>query len=109
MAPEQVEGRGIDHRVDLYAVGLILYEMVTGDTPFHADSTIQLMYKRVHELPSSPKVHSPDLPDWIVRVILKCIEREPDNRYQTAAELLRDLNHASGPAQSGSRSTRSVQ
>ena len=104
MAPEQVEGRGIDHRVDLYALGLILYEMVTGDVPFHADTTIQLMYKRVHEKPRSPKELNADLPEWIVRVIMKCLERYPDDRYQTAAEILRDLENAISPAKSGSRS-----
>ena len=102
MAPEQVEGRGIDHRVDLYAVGLILYEMLTGDVPFHADSTIQLMYKRVNEAPKSPKELNPDLPDWLVRVVMKCLERNPDHRYQNAADLLADLQHQFAPAQTKS-------
>ena len=104
MAPEQVEGRGIDHRVDLYALGLILYEMLTGDVPFHADSTIQLMYKRVNETPKSPKELNPDLPDWLVRVVMKCLERYPDNRYQSANEILRDLDSATAPPKSGARS-----
>jgi tetratricopeptide (TPR) repeat protein/predicted Ser/Thr protein kinase len=103
MAPEQVEGRGIDHRVDLYALGLILYEMLTGDVPFHADSTIQLMYKRVNETPKSPKDLNPDLPDWLVRVVMKCLERYPDNRYQSASEILSDLDSATAPAKSGAR------
>ncbi len=103
MAPEQVLGNGVDHRVDIYALGLILYEMVTGDVPFHADSTIQLMYKRVHELPPSPKVSNPELPDWIVHVILKAIERDPDQRYQSAAEMLRDLEAGAAPALTSSR------
>jgi tetratricopeptide (TPR) repeat protein len=104
MAPEQVLGKGIDHRVDIYALGLILYEMLTGDVPFHADSTIQLMYKRVHEAPPSPKTLNPELPDWIVHIILKCIERDPAQRYQSAAEVLRDLENGTAPARSGSRS-----
>jgi len=86
MAPEQVEGRGIDHRVDLYALGLIMYEMLTGDLPFHADSTIQLMYKRVNDTPKSPKELNPELPDWIVRVVMKLIERLPD-RHQLRANV----------------------
>jgi tetratricopeptide (TPR) repeat protein len=102
MAPEQVEGRGIDHRVDLYALGLIMYEMLTGDVPFHADSTIQLMYKRVNETPKSPKELNPDLPDWIVRVVMKCIERYPNDRYQSAAEVLGDLQHQLAPAKTKS-------
>jgi tetratricopeptide (TPR) repeat protein len=102
MAPEQAQGGKIDHRADLYAMGLILYEMVTGDVPFHADTTLQLMYKRVHEAPKSPRTLNPDLPDWLVRVIMKCLERDPGQRYQTAGEILRDLETGTAPA--GSRS-----
>ncbi len=102
MAPEQAQGGKIDHRADLYALGLILYEMVTGDVPFHADTTLQLMYKRVHEAPKSPKSLNPDLPDWLARVIMKCLEREPDERYQSAGEILRDLETAKAPKSSGS-------
>jgi tetratricopeptide (TPR) repeat protein len=104
MAPEQVQGGKIDHRADLYALGLILYEMVTGDVPFHADTTLQLMYKRVHEVPKSPKTINPDLPDWLVRVIMKCLERDPGQRYQTASEILHDLDTGTAPPKSGSRS-----
>ncbi len=104
MAPEQVSGGKIDHRADLYALGLILYEMVTGDVPFHADTTLQLMYKRVHEVPSSPKTLNADLPDWLVRVIMKCLERDPALRYQSAGEILHDLDNATAPSKTGSRS-----
>ena len=97
MAPEQVEGGKIDHRADLYALGLILYEMVTGDVPFHADTTLQLMYQRVHEVPKSPKTITPDLPDWVAGIIMKCLERHPDQRYQNAADILRDINAAVAP------------
>ncbi len=97
MAPEQVQAGKIDHRVDLYAFGLILYEMVTGDVPFHADTTLQLMYKRVHEAPKSPKELNPDLPAWLVRVIMKCLERDPALRYQSAGEILHDLKTATAP------------
>ena len=100
MAPEQVQGSKIDHRADLYALGLILYEMVTGDVPFHADTTLQLMYQRVHEAPKSPKTLNPELPEWMVRVIMKCLERDPQQRYQTAAEILHDLEAGTAPPSS---------
>jgi tetratricopeptide (TPR) repeat protein/predicted Ser/Thr protein kinase len=105
MAPEQVEGRGIDHRVDIYALGLIMYEMLTGDVPFHADSTIQLMYKRVNETPNNPKTLNPDLPDWLARVVMKCLERDPDKRYQNASDVLSDVQNSLAPVGSKSGST----
>jgi eukaryotic-like serine/threonine-protein kinase len=98
MAPEQVEGKKVDHRVDLYALGLILYEMVTRDIPFTAPTSLQTMYKRVYELPASPKTINPDLPDWLTGIILKCLERDPDQRYQNASEILRDLEAGTAPA-----------
>ena len=69
MAPEQVDGTKIDHRTDLYAFGLMLYEMCTGDVPFHADSAIRLMYMRVNAAPKSPLEFNPDLPPWLAQVI----------------------------------------
>ena len=92
MAPEQVEGKPTDHRTDLYALGLILYEMLTGDTPFAGTSTFQMMYQRVQEEPRSPKLLNPDLPNRLVRVILRCLERAPERRYQSALEISRDLD-----------------
>ena len=97
MAPEQVEGKKADQRIDLYALGLILYEMLTGDVPFHADTTLQLMYKRVHEQPKSPKTLNPELPDWLVAVVMKCLERNPERRYQSAQQVLADLEKGSAP------------
>ncbi len=77
MSPEQVEGGKVDSRSDLYSLGLVLYEMVTGDLPFAGESTWQLMYQRVKEKPKDPKQARPDLPDWVARIILHCLELEP--------------------------------
>jgi tetratricopeptide (TPR) repeat protein len=92
MAPEQVEGRSADHRADLYSYGLILYEMLTGDTPFTAQSTLQLMYKRVKERPKNPRQLNPEIPDYLARIVMRCLEREPFRRYQSAHEIIADLN-----------------
>ncbi|MGC1385572.1 MAG: tetratricopeptide repeat protein [Candidatus Acidiferrales bacterium] len=91
MSPEQVEGKPVDNRADLYAFGLILYEMVVGDVPFTGDSTLKVMYQRIQEKPKSPKVLKPDLPNWIVRIIMRCLERDPADRYQNAYEILADI------------------
>ena len=104
MSPEQVEGKPVDHRSDLYTYGLIFYEMLTGVLPFTGDTTFQLMYQRVHQLPKRPETVIPDLPPYLSRICLKCLEKEPPNRYQSATEILSDLELKHAPTH-----TRTVQ
>jgi len=99
MSPEQVEGKPVDHRSDLYTLGLIFYEMLTGILPFSGDSTFQLMYQRVHQLPKRPELVIPDLPPYLSRICLKCLEKEPAKRYQSANEILVDLEFKHAPTQ----------
>lgn len=98
MSPEQVEGNPIDHRSDLYSLGLMIYEMVAGDVPFTGESTLQVMFKRVKEPPKDPRKLRPDLPDYLARIILKCLEKDPARRYQSARELLNDLETQNAPS-----------
>ena len=101
MSPEQVQGKPTDGRSDLYAYGLILYELVTGEVPFTGDSTMQVMYQRVQEKPKSPKLLNPDLPPWLVRIIMRCLETDPANRYQNGYEILADLQSSIHPSGTG--------
>jgi serine/threonine protein kinase/Flp pilus assembly protein TadD len=96
MSPEQAESLPLDHRSDLYALGLIIYEMVTGDLPFESETVMQAMYQRVTQAPKNPKLLNPELPDYLCKIILKCLEKEPDKRYQHASEILRDLDAGAG-------------
>jgi serine/threonine protein kinase/tetratricopeptide (TPR) repeat protein len=103
MSPEQVEGKPVDSRSDLYALGLVFYEMVTGTTPFSGESTWQLMYQRVQVIPKDVKVVNPALPDYVARVIMHCLEKDPSKRYQSAKDILADLDAGRSPSVTGTR------
>ncbi|MGD0870875.1 MAG: tetratricopeptide repeat protein [Bryobacteraceae bacterium] len=102
MSPEQVEAGDVDHRADIYSMGLIVYEMFTADIPFRGDSAMQLMYQRVTAAPRDPRTILPEMPDYLANIILKCLERDPARRYQTAREVLDDLDAHNAPALSPS-------
>ena len=97
MSPEQVEGKPAGHPSDIYSLGLIVYEMVTGEAPFKGDSALQEMYQRVTEKPKNPKELYPELPDYLVRIILRCLERDAELRYQQARDVLQDLESEVAP------------
>ena len=101
MAPESVEGQPTDHRSDLYALGLILYEMASGSTPFPGDSALEVLMQRVRISPRPLKEVGPDLPAFFVQIVMRCLEKNPSARYQTAHDLLRDLEQHKAPV--GSR------
>ncbi len=91
MSPEQVEAKHIDQRSDIYSLGIILYEMTTGRLPFEADSPFAVGIKQKSEKPKEPKELNPHISDDLSRIILKCLEKEKDSRYQSAAELRPEL------------------
>jgi len=91
MSPEQVEGKEADQRADIYSLGIILYEMVTGRVPFEGDTPFSIAYKHKHEAPVEPRKFNPQLPDALNRVILRSMEKDREKRYQGAEELLADL------------------
>lgn len=91
MSPEQCAGTGVDHRTDLYAIGTIIYEMVVGRTPFDADNLMGILTKHLYEAPVPPSHHRPDCPLDLEAIIMRCIAKKQDERYQTCRELGEDL------------------
>jgi beta-lactam-binding protein with PASTA domain/tRNA A-37 threonylcarbamoyl transferase component Bud32 len=90
-SPEQAQGFAVDGRSDVYSLGVVLYEMVTGTPPFTGESPVAVAYKHVREEPEPPAARTPDLPPDLEQIILTAMAKDPDSRYQTAAELRTDL------------------
>ncbi len=87
MAPEQVAGKPADYRTDIYSLGLMLYEMFTGSPAFRADNPVAVALKQMREEPPLPREVEPNVPVSAERIILKCLEKEPERRFQTVADL----------------------
>jgi len=93
MSPEQVEGKEADQRSDIYSLGIILYEMLTDRVPFEGDTPLSIGVKQKTESPKDPKEFNDRIPDDLSRLILKCLEKEKGNRYQSAEEVRLDLEN----------------
>jgi serine/threonine-protein kinase len=91
VSPEQAQGRTLDGRSDLYALGVTLYKAATGDLPFRSNDWFELARMHVEDPPEAPRKRRPDLSRRVERIILKCLAKHPDDRYASADDLLREL------------------
>ncbi|HVC99084.1 MAG TPA: protein kinase, partial [Pirellulales bacterium] len=107
MSPEQALGKNLDHRTDIFSMGVVLYELTTGQRPFRGATLVEIVDKIVHAQPTAIARLNYDVPAELERITLKCLQKSADRRYQTSRELLVDLRSLSrevehGPAASGS-------
>src|SRR5262249_61768226 len=111
MSPEQALGQDLDHRSDIFSVGVVLYELATGQRPFTGSNFSEIVNNIVHAQPPAIARLNYDVPPELERITLKCLQKQPDRRYQSARELMVDLRYlarqleqgpaAAGPAPSG--------
>ncbi|MGB6642438.1 MAG: tetratricopeptide repeat protein, partial [Thermoanaerobaculia bacterium] len=102
--PEQLEGREVDHRSDVFSVGIVLHEMITGERPFKGKSSASLITSILRDRPGSVTQIRADVPPALERVILRCLQKDPDRRFQTAKDLRNELEELPTASEEGAAS-----
>ncbi|MEA2015914.1 MAG: protein kinase [Actinomycetota bacterium] len=91
ISPEQAKGEVLDHRTDIYSLGIVMYEMLTADVPFRGGSSIDISLKHINEKPLKPSELIENIPEKLEKIVMHCLEKDPEARYASLSELISDL------------------
>ncbi len=91
ISPEQASGSVTDAKSDIYSVGAMMYEMLTGRKPFDSDNPVAIAVMHMHDIPERPRALNPDIPDGLEEIVLRAMEKAPEDRYQSTAEMISDI------------------
>src|SRR5215831_4056086 len=106
MSPEQIEGKPIDPRSDIFSLGIVLFEMATGDRPFKGDSNVSILSSVLKDRPPLLTDVRPEMPRELARIVTRCLQKDPEERYQSAKDLRNDLKALKADSDSGELSQR---
>ncbi len=93
ISPEQAQGKVLDLRTDIYSLGIVMYEMLTADLPFRGGSSIDISLRHISEYPTLPSKIIPNVPEKLEKILMKCLEKNPSNRYLSVTSLKKDLQN----------------
>jgi serine/threonine protein kinase len=110
IAPEQARGQPVDHRADLYAMGVLIYQMLSGRLPFEAESATSMMFQHAYEPPPLLSEVAPSIPGVLAKIVMKLMSKKPEDRHQSADEVLADLQniHSTPTAVTGTSQTKII-